>query len=188
VNSRTHELDRWVDGIRQRSDDAFRAVYTSMANDLLSFAIGMLGDRRSAEDAVQQGFLELVKAAPGLRGDGRSLRAWLYRSVRFGCLDELRRRRRKPETPTDQLPETLDAPPPPDGLDPHLEAALAQLSDRQRSLVVMRHVVELTPEEIAKVTRSNRTAVYAALGRAERRLRALLDAAPTAPTSTRGTP
>ena len=121
-----------------------------------------------------QAFLELVRASASLRGDGRSLRAWLYRAVRFSCLDELRRRRRRPEVPTDRIPESGRWDPPADGLEPHLERALAALSDRQRALVVLRHVVGLSGEEIAGIVRSNRTAVYAALGRAERRLRALL--------------
>jgi DNA-directed RNA polymerase specialized sigma24 family protein len=41
-------------------------------------------------------------------------------------------------------------------------------------LVMMRHVAGLSPEEIALVSRTSRTAVYAALERAEKRLRALL--------------
>ena len=176
MTARNRDLDQWVDGIRSRSDSAFRAVYLSMANDLVSFAIGMLGDRRAAEDTVQQAFVELVKAAPGLRGDGRSLQAWLYRSVRYGCLDEIRRRGRRPEAPSAQLPERAGVPEPDHDLDPDLASALAQLSDRQRELVVLRHVVGLDGHEIAAATRSNRAAVYAALGRAERRLRTLLDA------------
>lgn len=178
------DLDQWADGIRERSESAFHAVYTSMANDLVSFAIGMLGDRRAAEDAVQQAFLELVRSSTRFRGDGRSLRAWLYRSVRYGCLDELRRRRRKPESPIDAVPEPAGMSDPDLGLDPTLEAALGQLGDRQRSMVLLRHVVGLSPDEIARVVQSNRTAVYAALGRAERRLRKLLD---TGQTSRRGT-
>lgn len=140
----------------------------------------MLRNRPAAEDAVQQAFLELVGAAPEFRGDGRSLRVWLYRSVRFSCLDELRRRSRRPEQLTDRLPEpssaiALDQVEPEMG--PHLEAALGRLSDRQRSLVMLRHVADMTPEEIARVSRTNRTAIYAALSRAEKRLRALLDGA-----------
>lgn len=170
-------LDDWVDGIRRRSDAAFRAVYESMANDLASFAIGFLRDRKAAEDAVQQAFLELVKAAPTIEGNGRSLRAWLYRSVRFTCLDELRRRRRKPvdlgARDEDHPPVMVD--PTAHHLTPELEAALGALTDRQRSLVLLRHVVDLSPEEIAEVLEMSRTAVYAALSRAEQRLRALLD-------------
>lgn len=175
-------LDDWVDGIRHRSDAAFRAVHKSMANDLASFAIGFLHDRRAAEDAVQQAFLELVKAADTITGDGRSLRAWLYRSVRYTCLDELRRRRRKP---VDLGADELDHPPIlvdplAHQLAPELEAALNQLSERQRSLILLRHVVDLTGNEIAEVMNMTRTAVYAALSRAETRLRTLLDnASPT---------
>lgn len=142
----------------------------------------MLRNRVAAEDAVQQAFLELVGAAPELRGDGRSLRVWLFRSVRFTCLDELRRRSRRPEQLTDRLPEASSAKSidhEESAMDPNLEAALGRLSDRQRSLVMLRHVAGMSPEEIARVSRTNRSAIYAALSRAEKRLRALLDGAET---------
>lgn len=167
-------LDRWVDGIRSGSGPAYDAVHRMLADSLLSFAFGMLRDRRSAEDAVQQAFLELVRSGHTIKGDGRSLRAWLFRAVRFSCLDELRRRRRRPETPTERLPDHGSTDSPWEGVEPVVERALGGLTDRQRVLVVLRHVVGLSGEEIAQVTRSNRTAVYAAIGRAERRLRVLL--------------
>jgi len=167
------ELDDQVDGVRRRSEAAFATVYRITADDLLSYAYGMLHDRTAAEDAVQQAFLELARAAPTIRGDGRTLRAWLFRSVRYNCLDELRRRRRRPETPTDPLP---DEPVEDDVADVDLRRALERLTERQRTMVLLRHVGGLTGEEIARVVGSNRVAVYAALARAERRLRHLLEA------------
>lgn len=166
------ELDPLVDGIRRRSDPAFRAVYEATVDGLASFAYGMLGNRAAAEDAVQQAFLELVQAATSFRGDGRALRVWLYRAVRFSCMDEMRRRSRRPETPVEHIPDSLPTVEP--GVGPDLQAALAKLTGRQRSLVMLRHVAGMSGEEIALVTKSNRSAVYAALGRAERRLRSLL--------------
>ncbi|MCH8900271.1 MAG: sigma-70 family RNA polymerase sigma factor [Acidobacteria bacterium] len=167
-------LDEYVDGVRSRSEEAFSAVYALTANSLASYANGMLRDRLAAEDTVQQAFLELARAAPNLRGDGRSLRAWLYRSVRYSCLDEIRRRERRPEIVTDQVPDAgyrdeIDLP------DPALQAALLALSERQRSLLVLRHVVGLSGTQVAKAIGTNRTAVYAATARAERRLRQLLE-------------
>ena len=170
-------LDDWVEGIRHRSDTAFRVVYESMANDLASFAIGFLRDRKAAEDAVQQAFLELVKAAHTISGDGRSLRAWLSRSCRFTCRDELRIRKRNPVdlgATHDQHPSIREDPIESE-LAPELEAALNRLTDRQRTLVLLRHVVDLTGEEIAEVMDMSRVAVYAALSRAEKRLRSLLE-------------
>ena len=172
--SRAEEaLDDLVDGIRHRSEEAFSAVYRLTADGLASYAFGMLHDRPAAEDAVQQAFLELTRAAPSLRGGGRSLRAWLYRSVRYTCLDEIWRRGRHPEVVTDAVPDTgytddLDLP------DPVLQEALLSLSERQRSLLVLRHVVGLPAGDVAKVMSTNRGAVYAATARAERRLRQLL--------------
>ncbi len=169
------QLDTLVDGIRRRSDPAFADLYNLIGDALASFAYSMLRDQRAAEDAVQQAFLELVKAAPTIKGDGRSLRAWLFRSVRYTCLDEIRRRKRHPEIPTETLPEqsTLidDSPL---GLDPDLEAALAQLTERQRALLTLRHVLELSGAEVAAAMDMKRPAAYAALARAERRLRSLL--------------
>lgn len=161
--------DELVDGIRDRSDAAFGTVYQLIASDLLSFAYGMLRDRGAAEDAVQQAFLELARAAPTITGGGRSLRAWLYRSVRFSCLDEVRRRSRHPEDPSDRLPEAgvvddLGLP------DPDLQDALMGLSDRHRAILVLRYMLDASFEEIATVMETNRAAVYASCARAERSL------------------
>ena len=130
----------------------------------------MLRDLGAAEDTVQQAFLELARAAPSIKGDGRSLRAWLYRSVRFSCLDEIRRRKRRPEQPTNHLPDrgvddaVLEG-------DPALQEALLRLGERHRSILVLRHVIGFSVDEIAQILDSNRTAIYAASSRAERRLR-----------------
>ena len=171
-----HPLDPHVAGIRTRSEEAFRAVYDALADDLVSFAFGMLSDRKTAEDVVQQAFVELVRAAPKIKGDGRSLRAWLFKSVRFGCLDEYRRRSRRPEIPHETLPDlAVGQDPLSDHLDPSLEGALNQLSKRHRTVVLLRHVVGLSPEEIAQVIGSSRRATYAVLNRAETKLRSILD-------------
>lgn len=170
-----HPLDMHMDGIRDRSDESFRAVYGVLANDLLSFAFGMVSDRRTAEDIVQQAFVELVRSAHKIRGDGRSLRAWLFRSVRYGCMDEYRRRSRRPEIPHDEIPDApLDLDPLADHLDPSLEGALAGLSKRQRTAVVLRHVLDMSGDEIANVLGTTRRAAYAVLSRAEANLRAAL--------------
>lgn len=162
--------DSLVDGVRARSEQAFATVYQLVASDLYSFANGMLRDVGAAEDAVQQAFLELTRAAPTIKGDGRSLRAWLYRSVRFSCLDEIRRRKRRPERPTLDLPER--------GVDDHvvegdplLQEALMQLGERHRAILVLRHVIGCSVDDVAQILGSNRTAIYAASARAERRLR-----------------
>lgn len=171
------ELDEIMNGIRTRSETAFATAYRHTSDPLASFANGMVHDVRFAEDAVQQAFLELVQSAPTIRGDGRSLRAWLFRSVRFTCLDELRRRTRRPEQLFAEVPELGIEPDLPQGsdADPDLSAAMAQLTPHQRTILVLRHVVGMDGNEIADIVGGNRVAVYAAGRRAEQRLRSLLD-------------
>ena len=120
--------------------------------------------------------VELVRAAPQIKGDGRSLRAWLFKSVRFGCLDEYRRRSRRPEIPHETIPDMAVAQDPlSDHLDPSLEGALNQLSKRHRTVVLLRHVVGLSPEEISEVIGATKRATYAVINRAETKLRSILD-------------
>jgi RNA polymerase sigma-70 factor (ECF subfamily) len=168
------ELDALPEGVRQLAPEAFTELYGLLADGLNSFAYSILHDAAAAEDAVQQAFLELVKAAPTIRGDGRAIRAWLFRSVRFRCLDELRRRTRRRETLHAEIPDYLlsSGPSPGDGGD--LEAAMSQLTHQQRQVLFLRHVMGMSGHEVAVVLESNRAAVFATAARAERRLRQIL--------------
>lgn len=168
------ELDALLDGVRRLAPESFHRLYELQANALNSFAYSLLRDQAAAEDAVQQAFLELVKAAPGIRGDGRSLRAWLYRSVRYRCLDELRRRQRRREDLHGEIPDTLVQLDQSPGGGGDLEAAMTLLTDQQRQVLFLRHVVGMSGHEVATVLQTNAPAVFATASRAERRLRKLL--------------
>ena len=148
-------------------------MYERVADRLFGLGVRLLRDRGAAEDAVQHSFLELTRARPQLE-TMRSVEAWLFKSMRFNCLDEIRRRERRPEIPTDELPESGSV----DQIrfpDPDLEAALAQLTPEQREVLHLKHVEGYDGEEIAQITDSSRTAVYAMAARAEARLRKLLE-------------
>ena len=175
LRSRSHaEADALPEGVRRLAPEAFRALYELHADGLNTFAYSMLRDRAAAEDAVQQAFLELVQAAPTIRGDGRSLRKSHARSVRFRCLDEIRRRQRRREVLHAEVPDELAASTPLQGDTEDLETALAQLTDQQRSVLFLRHVMGMSGHEVAVVLSINRAAVFATAARAERRLRSLL--------------
>ena len=168
------ELDALPEGVRRLAPEAFDDLYRLLADGLNSFAYSMLRDSGAAEDAVQQAFLELVKAAPSFQGDGRALRSWLFRSVRFRCLDEVRRRRRHPEVPHAELPDHPQSSGPSPGGGSDLAAAMSQLTHQQRSVLFLRHVMGMSGHEVATILATNRAAVFATAARAERRLRDLL--------------
>jgi RNA polymerase sigma-70 factor (ECF subfamily) len=116
------------------------------------------GHDADALDATQEALLAIVRGLP--RFDGRAaFSTWAYRIATNACLDELRRRRRRPEP---GLPEDL---PPTSGPSrdrgPDLDSAvadrlavdhaLAGLPPEFRAAVVLRDVCRLDYAEIAEV-------------------------------------
>lgn len=162
--------DRLYDG----DPAAFTQLYELMADRMFGFGYRMLRDRGATEDAVQHSFLEFVRARPQLTSI-RSVEAWLFKSMRFTCLDELRRRSRRPESLSDEPPEqvSIDIVIHPD---PALELAMAQLTAEQREVLHLKHVEGYEGAEIAEIIGANRAAVYAMASRAETRLKKLLEA------------
>jgi RNA polymerase sigma-70 factor, ECF subfamily len=108
-------------------------------------------DEQTAEDIAQEAFLAAIAALD--RFDRRRpLAPWLRTIVARRAIDALRARNLRREV-GDAALDTLaaaDAPPAaPDEGD--LAEALAGLPDDQRTVVVLRHVLELTPGEISEL-------------------------------------
>jgi RNA polymerase sigma-70 factor (ECF subfamily) len=107
-----------------------------------------------ALDATQEALIAIVRGLP--RFDGRSaFGTWAYRIATNACLDELRRRRRRPDPglPDLERPTPGGAP----GIDATvadalaIDAALATLSPEFRAAVVLRDLCRLDYAEIAEV-------------------------------------
>lgn len=122
-------------------------------------------DRGDAEDATQNALVAIVRGLP--RYDGRAeFTTWAHRVTTNACLDELRRRSRRPLLlAADQVDGVGDAPPrtgvagPVDPADAalgseergRLQRALDELDDTFRIPVVLRDVADLDYAEIAEL-------------------------------------
>jgi RNA polymerase sigma-70 factor (ECF subfamily) len=133
---------------------ALEALLRRHADRLHAVCRRITGNDADAADATQEALLALVRGLP--RFDGRSaFSTWAFRVATNACLDELRRRRRRPEPTAD---EDLDRGSDPDvaGLDAvgdraDIDAALATLRPEFRAAVVLRDLVGLDYAEIAEV-------------------------------------
>lgn len=117
----------------------------------------VLGRRADADDAAQNALIAIVRGLPSF--DGRSaFSTWAYRIATNAALDELRRRRRRPQPRLD-VDDTADRIP-----DRSSERSFHALEDRQivvqalaelpeefRVAVVLRDVADLDYESIAAV-------------------------------------
>jgi RNA polymerase sigma-70 factor (ECF subfamily) len=130
-----------LDILLRRHHDRVRAV-----------AHRMTGNTADAADATQEALIAIVRGLP--RFDGRSqFTTWLYRVTTNACLDELRRRRRRP-IPVDDDTRPDAALPARDAAAVDrivIDDALAQLPPEFRIPVVLRDLADLDYAEIAEV-------------------------------------
>lgn len=111
----------------------------------------LAGNDADASDATQEALLAIVRGLP--RFDGRSsFRTWSYRVATNACLDELRRRQRRPVVGLAPGVEPASS-----GIDQRvvdrvlLDQALPMLDEEFRVAVVLRDVAGLDYAEIAEV-------------------------------------
>ncbi len=116
------------------------------------------GNDADAADATQEALLAIVRGLG--RFDGRSaFSTWAYRVATNACLDELRRRRRRPEPTDDERLDVLrsggvatdDRSVDSVGDRIDIDAALSELSPEFRAAVVLRDLLGLEYAEISEV-------------------------------------
>lgn len=118
-------------------DRLIRALYTEHGPALESCALSMTsGDLGRAQDAVQEVLVRAWRHPEALDESRGSTRGWLLRTLRNVLIDEWRARSVRPETITDQPPETGVA----DGVDDVLQSwlvaeAVGRLGQAHRDVI-----------------------------------------------------
>ena len=131
----------------------------------------MLSDRAEAEDVAQDTFVRLHRKLPSWEGGEDGLSSWLHRVAVNLSID----RQRAPLRPLSlvEIGEVAE----PAGLDGaldrkrHVEAALADLPERQRAALVLVHYQGLSGREAAAALEISVEALESLLARARRTLR-----------------
>ena len=140
----------------------------------------LLGDRAEAEDVAQETLLRLWRIAPEWRQGETKVTTWAYRVATNLCIDRQRSRGRKRQVALDDAPEVADGSVGAEGRLQEagrmaaLETALAELPDRQRQAVVLRHLEGMTNPEIAAIMEIGVEAVESLTARGKRALSAIL--------------
>jgi RNA polymerase sigma-70 factor (ECF subfamily) len=168
---------------REGDMDALQWLYVRYADRVFRSARSVLGDADAAQDVTQTVFVKLMTRLDRYEQREAPFGAWLARVTRYAALDHLRRQRAAREAALPDDGERLAAD---DGGGEHrrsLSEALGQLPHAQAEVVVLRHVVGLTPSEIAVRLHRTESSVHNLHNRARRTLRVRLrglDAVPTA--------
>ena len=160
--------------------DAARELAQRIVPRILGYATRILGDRTEAEDIAQEVMLRLWRAAPTWRAGEAQVSTWAYRVAMNLCTDRLRAKKRRKADALDEVAEPEDGSTPAvDGMieadrQAALTAALADLPERQRQAVVLRHIEGLANPEIATILQVGVEAVESLIARGKRALTAAL--------------
>ena len=170
---------------RESPREAFEAVVKRHMKDAYFIALGLVGNREDALELSQEAFYRAYKHYDQLHSKGKFF-PWFYQILRNLCFSHLRKRRlRRAESLDDEdggCPEPQDG----DGFDPEMVAerneskdrvwrAIAQLDEKHREVIILRHFRNMSYDEMAAALFCNRGTVTSRLFYARQRLKEILD-------------
>lgn len=133
-------------------------LYVRYADDVQRFVMSVVRDPHDAEDITQNVFAKLMTAIRKYEERDVPFDAWIIRVSRNAALDHLRAKR---AIPTEEV-RLVDTGRTQTGLDRGraLRQALEDLPEEQREVLVLRHIVGLSPGEIAGTLDKTESSVH----------------------------
>lgn len=138
--------------------DAFGILYERHAPAVFRYLYAHLPDRLDAEDLTGEVFLKTWQSLPGYHQRGTPFLAFLFRIAHNALIDHYRRARQRDQRSMAELEEVLkDANPgPAEVTSARLEhqellAVMSRLHEDYQTVLVLRFLSELSPEETAQV-------------------------------------
>jgi RNA polymerase sigma-70 factor (ECF subfamily) len=142
--------------VARRDRAAFRALYDATRAKLYGVILGILGERSTADDVLQEIYVRIWSRAADFDPGKASPITWMATIARNRALDEVRRPRPTIDLPDEALDRVADD-------DPHplehrqrseewrrLMACLAALADERRQMVLLAYYRGWTREALAK--------------------------------------
>jgi RNA polymerase sigma-70 factor (ECF subfamily) len=161
--------------------EAIHFLYVRYSHNIYGYVRSIVHDEHEAEDITQHVFAKLMTHLVKYDERGVPFFAWLLRLAHNAAIDHLRSRR---ATPAEEIFGSDDRDEKSDVDRSHsLHEALRALPDEQRSVVVLRHVVGLTPGEIASAMGRTESSIHGLHHRGRRALQEELATRESAPST-----
>jgi RNA polymerase sigma factor (sigma-70 family) len=181
--ARTREEERLARRAADGDGAAFATLYDRYERRIYNYCLRLLTSSDDAADATQDAFLKVLQRLPKLGDRELNFSAYLYTAARNASYDMIGRR--KKAEPVDEIPEpagvgarelgAIDADPERaallDSLQAEVQDANARLPERQREVLAMRELQEMSYDEIAEIMGMNRNSVAQLISRARIKLR-----------------
>lgn len=166
---------------RRADRQAFDALVDRYQSKVYNLAYRLLGDPDEASDVAQEAFLRIYRGIQTFQG-GSALATWIYRIVHNLCLDEMKKKRRRPQIAADPLDadeggEALIDRVPDESEEPQsqllgderaraVRAAVYRMRTHHRDVLVLYDLEGFSYNEIAEMLHTNVGTVKSRLNRA----------------------
>jgi RNA polymerase sigma factor (sigma-70 family) len=155
------------------SEDAFATLTARHISKIYSVALRHTRNPHQAEEITQAVFVILIRKARGLRKNS-VLSSWLYQTARWTSVTylrtEIRRAKREKEAHMQTLLDQSE-PAPWDQISPLLDSAIASLSGKDRTAIVLRFFDGKSMKEVGEALATNEDAAKKRVNRAVEKLR-----------------
>ena len=149
-----------IELVTQGDQDALAMLYERYSRAVYSFSLRIVGDAQVAEEILQEVFVRAWQQGGSFQSARGTLITWLLSITHNLSIDEVRRRKRRPQKAESEEPETILAALPDDGIGVEEEVwlsslrvsiqdALQQLPATQREAIELAYFQGLTQREIA---------------------------------------
>src|SRR3954454_9196731 len=173
-------VGRAVARAKEGGSEAIRFLYIRYADNVYGYVRSIVRDDHEAEDVTQHVFAKLLTVIVKYEERSLPFLAWVLRVARNTALDHMRRSRRTMPCEEVRSLDEIDDSGGSDRLD-SLSDALGELPQEQRTVLMLRHLVGLTPGEIAEELGRSKPSVHGLHHRARRTLQRELTNAGLAP-------
>ena len=165
--------DELIYSISQGNTDAFETLYKTMKSSVYGYALSILKNTYDAEDVLHDCFVNIYKAAPSYRGNGKG-KSWIMTIAHNLCIQKLRERNKTSDFPQDERELYLELPPQASADDKIvLEKCMKALSDEERQIIVLHAVTGFKHREIASIMGIPLPTVLSKYNRSIKKLREL---------------
>ena len=158
MNPEEHDDALLIQSAKDGNADAFGELYERYADSVFRFIYSQTSDRLDAEDITAEVFLKAWRSLSRYKERGYSFSAYLFRIARNVLIDSRRKRRPVSDITEEEIVNLPDVmlPEPSAMLSAKIQhrelvTVLDQLREDYRTVLVLRFLNELTPEETSQV-------------------------------------
>lgn len=167
--------DNLFEQIAEGNMDALETLYSSTERTLYAYLLSLTKDHNLAVDLLQETYIKVMGAAHLYQPQGKPM-AWIFSIAKNLFLDELRKRNREVVVGETEAFDRINL-----SYEMHpenrlvLEAALAELAETERSIILLFSVSGLKHREIASLLNLNISTVLSKYHRGLKKLRTFLE-------------